>query len=248
MIHQATSGTNLTDAKAEARVFLAKDAGLLVGLYHCLSSGTIRRQAESFVSTVEALGLEDNWLLAVQVDGKTSVEEVLEFLELVETRTRRKPVLFAGSEFLGKLKRGDDRKVAEYRLWLQQHETVAQVPVAWGKYFLWQYTDEGEVDGVEGSVGCSDSLIQEAEALAKSWAGFKGKEDGSDDVQIDEPSAEPVEPTMTAEGELDNAPVEEQPAPPEITESGEIDKPADPDAEGANEEESEAPPTAATRD
>jgi lysozyme len=259
MVHQASAGTNQTDEKAEARVYLAKEAGLLTGLYHCLSNGTTRRQADSFVTFCEALGLKDNWLLAVQVDGKISADEAAEFLEIVEQKTRRSPVLFASADFLAKLKGTDQSKLSKYRLWIAQHDTVVDVPVAFGKYFLWQYSDEGSVDGVEGDVGCSDSLIQEADALKTVWSGFKGKTDKSEEEAAAEPSnpgepesgtapAEPQEPTMTPEGELDNAPAE--PQAPTMTPDGELDKPApdpsDPLEEYGEEDGEHAPPTAPT--
>lgn len=242
MVHKATSGTDSVDEKAEARIYLAKEAGMLIGLSHCITKdGSANEQVKHFVDTATALGLEDNWLLAVEYDDeKVDVGKVTDFLEALEAKTKRAPVVFGGPVLKDKLQK-IDRRLIRFRLWLLQHEAMADFPLGWKSYFLWQYTDDGTVPGVTPPTACSD-YVGSDEQLASEWSEFKGKTDTS------LPEAAPIE---QGEPESGTAPVEQQPAAPEITEGGELDNaPAegtDPDAGGANEEESEAPPGATTQ-
>jgi lysozyme len=211
LIHKATEGSGDADTKAEARVFLAKDAGMLTGLYHVLTNDNVRSQAKHFLATAESLGLENNWLLAVQPGDGVTGEKVSDFLKEVEKESRRSPVLYCGIDFLKKFK-NQEKVFSQYRLWLAQYETKAEVPVAFGKYFLWQYTNNGTVSGVTPPVNCSDALAESDELLAKAWS---GSATGADDTLPEAPpieetseASQPIEPTMTPEGELDNAPAE----------------------------------------
>jgi len=232
MVHKTTSGIDGVDEKAEARVYLAKEAGMLIGLSHCITKdGSANEQVKHFIDTAKKLGLEDNWLLAVEYeDEKVEPDKVADFLEAVESKTKRAPVLFGGPVLKDKLQK-IERRLIRFRLWLLQHEHIADFPLGWKTYFLWQYTDDGTVTGVTPPTACSD-YVGSDEQLASEWSEFKGKTDTS------LPKAAPIE---QGEPESGTAPVEEAAA-PVITEEGELDKPADPDAGGANEEEAEAPP------
>jgi GH25 family lysozyme M1 (1,4-beta-N-acetylmuramidase) len=203
MVHQATMGSEGSDDKAEARLYLAKQAGMLRGLYHVIDDGSsVREQVKNFISAVDALDADDALLIVCKVENtEVPVDKVIEFLEDVNKELEKQPVIMASPEWLVK---AQGRKLEDYPLWLVQHDSVADVPLAWGKYFLWQFT-AGEVEGIGGDTGQS-SFLGSDELLAKAWTG---------DPEATVPEGEPApvteeveiqEPTMTPEGELDNAP------------------------------------------
>ena len=207
MIHRCTEGEDGVDDKAKARVFLAKEAGMLVGLYHILDDAKVKDQVDNFVTAAKELGLEDNWLLAVDYDPEgAELEVVSEFMDCLEKETRRDPVLRAGAIFKAKVKHGD-KQLANKRLWLQQYETAAEAPAGFDKFWLWQYTDAGEVSGVQGDIGCSDHAGSD-ELLAREWSGFKGRHDSSLPAAPAEPAQQPSEP---GEPESGTAPAEQPP-------------------------------------
>jgi len=231
MIHKATEGTDLVSEKADNRIYLAKEAGMLIGLYHTLTPDAARSQVSFFADTADELGLEDNWLLAVQYDDPAVPAQVLlEFLKDLEKETRRKPVLYAGPGLLNRLAELEP-SAKQYPLWLAQYDSVANVPTAWGKYFLWQFTDgeNGEVQevpGVDPPVACSDYLGDE-EQLANHWSHYKGNVD--DELPEAAAPSEPGEPESgtapveTPEGELEHGTPEAPP--PTDGHEGEADPP-----------------------
>jgi lysozyme len=95
VIHKLTEGSTVVDPKVKARYGLAKDAGMLFGLYHFLRPGDIEKQAAFFLMKAGELGvLDDDTLIACdfEVEGITLVE-VLHFLQAIARGTQRSPVL-----------------------------------------------------------------------------------------------------------------------------------------------------------
>lgn len=150
VIHKATEGTSFKDSKVAARKYLADDAGMLFGIYHFIRPGKIREQADNFLEVWHNLG-EANMLLALDYeDSAVSLEDCIEWLDYVENVTGQRPVIYSGHVLKEKL-RGvihDVLNGANYLLWLAQYNSIFELPPGWSKYFLWQYTDKGEVAGV----------------------------------------------------------------------------------------------------
>lgn len=143
-IHKATEGTTYLDDKAAARHALAEDADMLWGLYHFIRPGKITAQADFFLSQAALLG-DDRTLLALDwEDSNVPAEYALAFLDYVQNRSGRAPVLYSGHV----CKEDPHDGFAPYRLWLAQYGSSCTLPAFANEYWLWQYTDAGTVPGV----------------------------------------------------------------------------------------------------
>lgn len=178
-IHKATEGSTGTDSKYASRRFLAKDAGLLFGAYHFLRPGDMRAQADHFLDVAEP---DLNMLLAADhEDNRVSLSDLQAWLERVEDQIGRRPVIYSGHVLKEQLK-GKHPTIngTNYRLWLAQYSTSPTLPPGWDSYWLWQYSQEGEVDGILPPVDLNDYQGTEAE-LAATWS-------GGDAVPVPEPA------------------------------------------------------------
>jgi len=150
VIHKMTEGMGGVDDKCDNRKFMADQAGLKWGLYHFMRPGDEVAQADHFIMEATKAGvLTPTTLLACdfEVDGM-SLKEVLAFLQRVELQSGIRPVLYSGHTLkeLGGAQALPD--LGEYRLWLSQYGPTAKLPAGFDKYWLWQYSDKGNVPGV----------------------------------------------------------------------------------------------------
>lgn len=160
---KATEGTDFKDDRFLENWRGAKAAGLLVGAYHFFSfCSPGAAQAEHFLATLPsgepmlppALDLELGGSCR-GMPGRDAVRlEVLAFLQLVEARTGRKPLLYVTDEaFDSFLQRGDLDSIAGTGplLWCRSlfDEPRLPYPVNWT---FWQYHARGRVSGIERPV------------------------------------------------------------------------------------------------
>jgi lysozyme len=172
VIHKLTEGLGFTDNTARERCGLAKDAGLLWGLYHFLRPGMVGRQAAIFLDRADKLGVNDaDTLLACDFEvDHIALADVLKFLQFVEAATGRRPVLYSGHTLkeLGGCSKLPELK--RYRLWLSQYGPRAVLPAGFEHYWLWQWSETGTIEGISGHVDLN-SFDGDAEQLTSEWAG-----------------------------------------------------------------------------
>lgn len=174
VIHKATEGTSYIDSKVQARYRLAKDAGMLWGIYHFLRPGSMDLQAANFVDQARALGVldADTLVAADHEDAGVSLDDLVDFLAVVADMTKRAPVIYSGHVLKDQLKGEADYRLNQYRLWLAQYTSgTPTVPPGWPHYWLWQYTDKGSVPGVNPPTDLNDYIGGE---LAREWSGSTG--------------------------------------------------------------------------
>jgi lysozyme len=172
VVHKMTEGVTVVDAKVKARWALAKDAGMLWGLYHFLRPKNVEKQAEVFLSKAEELGvIDDETLIVSDLEvGGISLVEVLHFMQAVEKATGRLPMLYSGrvlKELGGAM---ECPPLARYRLWLAQYGPKAILPAGYDAYWLWQYSQTGSVPGIKGEVDLNHFDGKDEELAAK-WSG-----------------------------------------------------------------------------
>jgi lysozyme len=185
VIHKVTEGTSFVDSKVDSRYHLAKDAGLLWGLYHFVSPGNAIRQAEFFVDTSVALKvIDDRTLLCLDYEGEGfNLDQVYEFLRHVEKMTGHEPLLYSGHVLKEALGGRPDPRLSPYRLWLAQYGPEAVLPPGWTKYWGWQYTETGSCPGINPPVDLN-AFDGTATELRDSWSGARPDEDEGV-VQVD---------------------------------------------------------------
>lgn len=168
VIHKATQGTTYTDPTVDNRWVLAKQAGLLWGLYHFLEPGDMDQQAAYFVNCAKANGDENTLLAADYETSGISISDLLEFLTQVETLSGRKPIIYSGNTLKEELNGTPNAEISSYLLWLAQYSTTPVLPPGFTAYWLWQYSQSGSVPGVTAPVDVDAGNV--ADVTAK-WSG-----------------------------------------------------------------------------
>lgn len=177
VIHKATDGTHMIDEKLQARYSLAKEAAMLWGVYHFMRPGNVQAQITHFISTIKAQNVfDDNTLVCLDMErAGITLSDIMEFLEGVESLTRRSPVLYSGNN-LKELGGADEMpSLKKYRLWIAQYNnTKPTLPKGYKKYWLWQYSESASVSGVVGT--CDVNHFQGSVGdLTTQWSGKGGE-------------------------------------------------------------------------
>jgi lysozyme len=171
VIHKATESSNYVDPKLDARCHLARDAGLLFGVYHFLRPGSMADQANWFLKKITPY-LDDKLLIAADYeDAGVSLAQLDDWMHRVSVDTGRDCVLYSGHVLKDAISGGQDAEpLRNRRLWLAQYAKTPVLPVGWSDYWIWQWTDKGTVAGIDPPVDCNqfNGTIDE---LEQSWSG-----------------------------------------------------------------------------
>lgn len=145
VIHKATQGRTVVDAKYHARRERALNNGLLWGAYHFGVKGNVQQQVDNFLETVNPTKTD---LLVIDFEpngesGTMTLAEAEQFVTLVNQAIGRFPGLYSGQSFIRE-KVGNNTKTVLKNcfLWIARYsENLPLVPPAWNTFTFWQYTD-----------------------------------------------------------------------------------------------------------
>jgi lysozyme len=107
-------------------------------------------------------------LAADHEDPDVSGQKLKEFLDAVEDRVGRSPVIYSGHVLKEQLAGSGYRP--KRRLWLAQYASTPTLPEGVDSYWLWQWTDKGTVPGINPPTDCNDFQGSDAD-FAHGWAG-----------------------------------------------------------------------------
>ena len=156
---KATDGVGGKDPLFTANWTGAREAGVLRGAYHFFrAEHPGDAQAEHFLSQIGALEAGDlPPVLDIEVTDNTAtpalVEGALQWLQAVEARTGRLPIVYTDPYF-GRTYLADAR-FAKYPLWIADYSAdPTRLPGAWNgkEWSFWQHSEKGQVPGIEGPV------------------------------------------------------------------------------------------------
>ncbi|AWB44104.1 1,4-beta-N-acetylmuramidase [Paenibacillus sp. CAA11] len=158
---KASQGKTFRDSQFAANVQGAKDAGLLVGVYHFLDATTTqdaKLQAANFAQAIEEAGGISQLDLPPVMDyednpGKLTAAQIRSvahaFLDEVERLTGCQPMIYTGNAFGANF----DTTFSGYKIWMARYSSQEPKPVAaWDRWDIWQYSSSGSVPGITGSV------------------------------------------------------------------------------------------------
>jgi lysozyme len=166
VIHKATESTGYVDDCYAARKSQAAAAGVLWGAYHFLRPGNMVTQAQHFVATAGTIDL----YAADHEDSGVSLNALKDFLTEVKAITGKKPVIYSGHVLKEQLD-DYDQELAQYPLWLAHYADTPSWPgETWPSWWLWQYTDQGTVAGVDPTTDL-DRYDGSVEDLRTEWTG-----------------------------------------------------------------------------
>jgi lysozyme len=153
---RATVGNYYTDYQFYVNWERARDAGLLISAYHVVApERPADSQMERFFGTLDGRLSDLPLVLDVELSREVSPENITASIQacadLVEQEDGRKPVIYTARWFW-------DRNVldgpewSEYDLWVANYGVDApSLPCSWDDWTLWQYSDHGQVPGIDAA-------------------------------------------------------------------------------------------------
>lgn len=156
---KATGGKSFVDPKFHLNWHEARATQLRRGAYHFfLPEYDAKDQADHFIKTVGKLNADDlPPMLDVEISDKVRVKEmekdVLLWLSIVEREMGRRPVVYTDNGFADDVL--TNKEFAKYPLWIADYaKKINTLPNPWKrqKWTIWQYSEKGKVQGVNGSV------------------------------------------------------------------------------------------------
>lgn len=177
VIHKATQGRTVVDARYHGRRQRALDAGLWWGAYHFGVRGNVGQQVDHFLNTVNPVDT-DLLVLDFEPNGESATmtrPEAEQFVTLVNQQIGRFPGLYSGQAFLRERVGNNTTTVLRNCfLWVARYSSqFPQVPPAWNTWTLWQYTDGNAGDQphqVNGIGRCDrDKFNGDVAGLQRLW-------------------------------------------------------------------------------
>ncbi len=158
-IAKATGGDSYTDPDFTRNWYEIRRNELIRGAYHFFYAGDDpKKQAQHFLNTVGKFRANDlPPILDIEITDQVSSEllkqRALTWLQYVEDKTDRKPIIYTDSTFARQFL--NDARFGQYYLWLADYsQDNPKAPGAWNnkQWFLLQFTQSGKIEGVTGDV------------------------------------------------------------------------------------------------
>ncbi len=154
---KASEGTSFVDPYFNQNYTNAKANGLKVGFYHYLtarSNSEAVAEANFFVSTISGMIPDCRLAMDFESFGSLSAEEIneigLTFMQTVESLSGKEMVIYSDTSNASNIFGGG---LTNYPLWVAQYEVEEPTPNGnWDSWVGWQYTDAGEISGINGYV------------------------------------------------------------------------------------------------
>lgn len=162
---KATQGTTYTDPKFYTNVLGCEKAKISWGAYHfaTLNEHNVRQDAESeanfFLSVIKkATSPQLPLVLDIEIsDPKVQLDtfEVLNFIKTffatLEASGYNNYMIYSGTPFLDS-HLPKEHGLGTIPLWIAAYTSrpVPKLPHGWNEYKIWQYSDKGNVSGING--------------------------------------------------------------------------------------------------
>lgn len=153
---RATIGNYYTDPRFYVNWNAAQEAGLLISAYHVLApERPADSQMERFFDTLGSRSSHLPIVLDVELSRDMSADDIAssarECVTFIEDETGRRPVIYTARWFWDRHV-VDDPDWNEYCLWVAHYGTDApSLPKPWEEWAFWQYSDHGQVPGIDAS-------------------------------------------------------------------------------------------------
>ena len=167
---KASQGSNFADNRFGDHLASLKEHNILRGGYHfpLLLNANVTEEANYFLDTCKKAGV--NWqekgvlppvydvepLTEAQAklfpaQSKTIATRMKIWLELVEKKTSRKPIIYTSRRVWDELLKSP-QGFERYSLWVANYGNIQKpkLPSIWKGYAFWQFTDSGTIGGVKG--------------------------------------------------------------------------------------------------
>ncbi|MGR5284867.1 glycoside hydrolase family 25 protein [Vibrio maritimus] len=158
-IAKATGGMTYIDPEFKVNWNGMKEQSLIRGAYHFYyPQDDPVKQANNYLNVLGTLQPTDlPPIVDVEVTGNQQPDAIvtglLKWLVTVEQATKRRPMIYSDLDFAKQYL--SDPRLSDYPLWVADYSNAIQgLPTPWQStgWTLWQYSQTGEVDGIEGNV------------------------------------------------------------------------------------------------
>ena len=160
-------GQLFADERARDNIKAAQAAGLDAGVYvfsQAVNEKEAVEEAELTLKQLEGLELElpvvfdpetilDDEARTDDVSGEQFTDNTIAFLDRI-SEAGYKPMVYSNMVWEDEL--FDMKRLQDYPFWYADYEIPAQTPYA---FSVWQYSEKGQVDGVEGAVDLNLEFI-----------------------------------------------------------------------------------------
>ncbi len=165
---KATQGTGYVDPTYQSHITAVKATSLLHGAYHFFEpKSDPESQANHFISQVKNSGNTLPPVLDIEITQDQSADAIKAgvkvWLELVEEALGCKPMLYSYGDFW---QENLGAEFNDYAFWLADYASQPTVPKGLENWRLWQYSDKGQVPGVEHSVDMNVTVSGELQCYA----------------------------------------------------------------------------------
>jgi lysozyme len=158
---RVSDGLHIVDPYFDSNWRQLGQLGVFRGAYQMFdASQDPRAQADLLVQMIGQLEPEDlppvlNLDLDLDLPGGPSTDEVvanaLTWLKAVEARLGHAPIVYTAHIFWKQL--GNPEGFSDYPLWVADYEVSEPLlPAGWQSWNFWQYSESGQVPGIEGAV------------------------------------------------------------------------------------------------
>lgn len=174
---KTTQGNNIVDAYFRINYNNAKANGLKVGFYHFLTARTEQealQQADFFASVISNTSPDCKLAMDFEEFGDLNIEQINSisetFLERLKQITGKEVIIYSDA-YNAKATFG--RNLAEkYPLWIAEYGAEAPSESNWEYWEGFQYTSQGRVSGIQGSVDrdkfTNDIFLSNTEQIVQS--------------------------------------------------------------------------------
>jgi len=146
----------------------AKDAGLDVGIYffsQALNTYEAKEEANFVLEQIKdleldlpiALDYEEPYSSRIEIlNGKQRSDNALAFLDTIKNNNYE-VIVYTNEDWLDVYY---NKQIYNYPIWFAQYNV--NFPTIYQEYYMWQYSNVGEVDGIEGYVDIDLMFIQKS--------------------------------------------------------------------------------------
>jgi lysozyme len=155
---KATEGATSSDPLFARNWREMRSQGIVRGAYHFFRPG--RDPAEQVNNFLKVVGAIESYdlppVLDLEImdglDAKTVIDRATKWLQLMETKTGRKPILYTFPNYWEE-KLGNPADFNAYPLWIANFGAkTPYIPSAWRSWIFHQYSESGTVRGITGNV------------------------------------------------------------------------------------------------
>ena len=154
---KATQGTTYVSPTFEEQYINAKNNGLKIGFYHYVTARTVeeaRNEAQFFASKISGKQIDCKLAMDFEEFGNLSQEEInaigLAFMKRLEELTNKPTVIYSNTYAARTIWNGE---IIKYPLWVAEYGvSKPRDNGKWNSYVGWQYTNMGNIKGVNGNV------------------------------------------------------------------------------------------------